>query len=43
MGKVERMLYSLPYTYHLLDMERNNCWIKADFRISCHSSRYGET
>jgi len=25
---VERMQYSLPYTYHLLDMERNNCWIK---------------
>ena len=33
MGKVERMLYSLPYTYHLLDMERNNCWIKAESHI----------
>ena len=25
---VERMQYSLPYTYHLLDMKKNNCWIK---------------
>ena len=25
---VERRQYSLPYIYHLLVMERNNCWIK---------------
>ena len=31
-GKVGRMLYSLPYTYHLLDIERNNCWVKVDSR-----------
>ena len=28
MGEVKRKLYSSPYTYHLLDMERNNCWMQ---------------
>ena len=23
--EVKRKLYSSPYTYHMLDMERNNC------------------
>ena len=28
MGEVKRKLYSSPYTYHLLDMEKNNCWMQ---------------
>ena len=28
MGEGKRKLYSSPYTYHLRDMERNNCWMQ---------------